>query len=175
MTRAERNRQATMKRRAYVDIETTGLRHCQSELTVVGIALEDTQNRLNVVQLVGEEITASAVLDALCGTEEIYTYNGSRFDLPFIKAKLGINLSELFVHTDLMHECWRHHLKGGLKRVECLLGIPRGTKDIDGWMAVELWWRFVNYRDTAALRKLLDYNAEDILNLRLLRERLAVP
>lgn len=54
----------------------------------------------------------------LKGVDEIYSYNGSRFDLPFIGAKLGINLKDCFNHTDLMYDCWRRNLYGGLKVVE---------------------------------------------------------
>jgi uncharacterized protein YprB with RNaseH-like and TPR domain len=104
----------------------------------------------------------------------IHTYNGSRFDLPFIYASLGVDLESLFSHYDLMYHCWRCNLFGGLKRVERMLGIPRKLTDISGWDAVRLWWRYVNDYDEHALHTLLEYNREDVVNLKTLKEMLAV-
>jgi uncharacterized protein len=163
------------KRYAYLDIETTGLSRDQYELTVVGIAVENTADSIDLVQLVGDEATETRIMQVLYGVDEIYTYNGSRFDLPFIKARLGLDIAGCIKHTDLMRICWKHKLKGGLKSVERQLGIPRSVKDVDGWMAVQLWWQYVNNNDEQALHTLLAYNAEDVLNLRALRVTLNVP
>jgi uncharacterized protein YprB with RNaseH-like and TPR domain len=73
-----------------------------------------------------------------------------------------------------MYECWKHNLYGGLKSVERQLGIAREVQGVSGRMAVELWWRYVRYDDTNALRRLLDYNREDVLNLRRVREELGI-
>jgi uncharacterized protein YprB with RNaseH-like and TPR domain len=158
---------------AYLDIETTGLSRNCSDLTVVGVAAI-SGSRLKTLQLVGAQITAEAVLDLLKGIERIYTYNGSRFDLPFIKSRLGLDLKRQFAHTDLMYDCWRQNLKGGLKAVESRLGIQRQLPGVDGFMAVRLWWNYVNYHNRQALDTLLEYNREDCLNLHVLREKLGV-
>jgi uncharacterized protein len=162
------------KKYAYLDIETTGLVRDSCQLTVVGIAVESV-DAVSIVQLVGEEATDVRVMEALAGVDELYTYNGSRFDLPFIKQALKLDLARTIPHTDLMRVCWKRSLKGGLKRVETQLGIGRVTKDVDGWVAVQLWWSYVNNNDEGALRKLLAYNAEDVLNLQTLRLKLGVP
>ena len=125
-------------------------------------------------QLYGSQINADGVLALLEGVDEIYTYNGSRFDLPFIKGAIGLDLRKQFAHTDLMYACWRQELKGGLKAVEVRLGIERQSTDMNGFMAVRLWWDYINNNDTDALQKLLEYNREDVLNLHVLRERLGV-
>lgn len=161
------------KIRAYLDIETTGLSRHYYDITVVGIAVV-RGGGLEVKQLVGSEITKRRVLNALGGVDRIYTYNGSRFDLPFIKACLGLDLKERFSHTDLMYTCWKQNLKGGLKVVEQKLKISRKLKDIDGFMAVRLWWDYVNNNNEEALRRLLEYNAEDVINLETLRKKLCV-
>ena len=91
---------------AYLDIETTGLSPRYSRITVVGIYLcngDDT----SFIQLVGEDITVDSLLETLDGVNIIYTYNGSRFDLPFIYTLLGVNLAKMFTHRDLMYDCWR--------------------------------------------------------------------
>ena len=111
-----------MKYRAYLDIETTGFSRYYCDLTVIGVALENGR-KCRVVQLIEDDISEKKLLKALKGVDEIYTYNGSRFDLPFIDAQLGVDLKECFKHTDLMYDCWRQNLKGGLKVVEKKLGI----------------------------------------------------
>jgi len=162
-----------MKRRAYIDIETTGLSKHYAELTVIGIGLEKG-NSVEITQLIEKKLRADKILESLLGVDEIYSYNGSRFDLPFINAKLGIDLNRLFKHTDLMYDCWRHNLKGGLKAVEIKLGIERELKNIDGRKAVWLWWQYINNCDSKALKMLLEYNREDVVNLRTLRVNLGV-
>ena len=157
---------------AYLDIETTGLSPFDCDITVIGISLCDGED-MRFMQLVGEGITAENILAALKGVGVIYTYNGSRFDFPFIRYHLQINLEELFKHHDLMYDCWRCNLRGGFKAVEKQLGIKRELTEVDGYEAVRLWWRYVNDYDGDALDTLLDYNREDVLNLKALRERLA--
>ena len=58
--------------------------------------------------------------------------------------------------------------------VERILGIDRKLQGVDGYMAVQLWWKYVNNSDNRALRTLLDYNKEDVVNLKVLRQRLGV-
>jgi hypothetical protein len=156
---------------AYLDIETTGLSPWHSEITVVGIHICNGAET-TFVQLVGDDITADSLLEALDGVSVIHTYNGSRFDLPFIYCRLGINLAKLFPHRDLMYDCWRSNLYGGFKAVERQLGIQRRLTEIDGYEAVRLWWRYVDSFDLDALNTLLEYNKEDVLNLKMLKERL---
>ena len=162
-----------MKKRAYLDIETTGLSSKYADITVIGIGVENNC-RLEVIQLINHDITQTKLLKALKGVDRIYTYNGSRFDLPFIKAKLQVDLTEDFEHRDLMYDCWNKKLKGGLKAVEKKLGIRRELQDIDGYMAVKLWWEYQNNGNEEALKILLEYNAEDVVNLRVLRRKLGV-
>ena len=156
---------------AYLDIETTGLSPWDSEITVVGIHLcngDDTK----FIQLVGKDISARSILEALNSVEVIYSYNGSRFDLPFINSRLGIKLEETFTHRDLMYDCWRCNLFGGFKAVERQLGIDRRLKEVNGYEAVRLWWSYMDSFDLDALNTLLEYNKEDVLNLKKLKELL---
>ena len=157
---------------AFLDIETTGLSPLYSEITVIGIHIcrgEET----SFVQLVGRNITPESILEALAGVHIIHTYNGSRFDLPFINSKLGINLEEIYSHRDLMYDCWNNNLRGGFKSVERQLGIDRNLQGINGYDAVRLWWRYIDAFDLDALNTLLQYNKEDVLNLKVLKEKLS--
>jgi len=156
---------------AYLDIETTGLNPVYNEITIVGIfIINETQEKC--VQLIGEKINGDSILGALEGVDHLYTYNGRRFDLPFINTRHGVNLESQFKHCDLMHYCWRNNLYGGLKNVERCLGIERNLKDVNGLEAIRLWWRYINDYDRTALNTLLEYNREDIMNLRVLKDRL---
>jgi len=156
---------------AYVDIETTGLSPTHDDITVIGIHITDGSSH-TFVQLVGEDVTRNNLLTVLEGVDTLYTYNGSRFDLPFIRAFLGVNLETHFHHCDLMYDCWRKNLYGGFKTVERRLEIPRRLQGVSGYHAVILWFRYKEYGDRNALSLLLEYNREDVLNLKVLRERL---
>ncbi len=156
---------------AYLDIETTGLSPDDCEITVTGI-YRWAPDADDCVQLIGRENTADNILEALDGIPVIYTYNGRRFDLPFIHRCTGINLERRHRHQDLMFDCWRNSLRGGLKSVERQLGIRRELPDVNGLEAVRLWWRYVETFDLDALEKLKAYNREDVVNLKTLKEML---
>lgn len=157
---------------AYLDIETTGLSPLYHSITVVGLYLCDNSHQ-KLVQLVDEEITSSKLFEVMQDVEVIYTYNGSRFDLPFIKTSLGVDLTRYFKHHDLMLDCWKNNLYGGLKVLEVRLGIGRQLKNVNGLEAVRLWWEYKDNRNRGALATLLKYNGEDTSNLKQLREKLS--
>jgi uncharacterized protein YprB with RNaseH-like and TPR domain len=156
---------------AYLDIETTGLSPTYHEISVIGIYLTDGTSQ-RVVQLVGEDVTKKNLLEALQGARVIYTYNGSKFDLPFLKVSLGIDLLEHFNHRDLMLDCWKNSLYGGFKAVEIRLGISRHLEHVNGMEVIRLWRRYQTNDDRDALTLLLKYNEEDVVNLKTLKERL---
>ena len=149
--------------KAYLDIETS----FGKEITVVGIFRHPDR----MIQLVGDEVNWTNLWNALEGVTMILTYNGVRFDLPVIKSCVRLDLNRYFECRDLMYECWRRKLYGGLKRVEEQLGILRTTKGVDGLEAMRLWERF-RYGDEGALQLLLEYNREDTVNLFHLETRL---
>ena len=156
---------------AYLDIETTGLSPADCMITVVGMYIcngEDTR----FIQLVGKDITINGLSDSLQGVNILHTYNGSRFDLPFIRHCIGIDLPKMFPHRDLMFDCWKNNLYGGLKSVERQLGIGRRLTVMDGFEAIRLWWKYVDSFDLEALNKLLEYNKEDVVNLKFLKAKL---
>jgi len=159
---------------AYLDIETTGFSPEDCPITVIGVHLcRDGQEKF--IQLVGDGVTSEALLEVLRGVDTIYTFNGERFDLPYIRSRLGVDLlAEGFGHCDLMHRCHRHGLRGGLKKVEIVLGIRRKLPEVNGYHAVRLWWRYMNDYDEEALKVLLEYNKEDTQNLKELRNLLDV-
>ena len=56
--------------------------------------------------------------------------------------------------------------------MERQLGIERKTTEVTGYEAVRLWWRYIDSFDLDALNLLLEYNKEDVINLKALKERL---
>ncbi|MCL4459677.1 MAG: ribonuclease H-like domain-containing protein [Chloroflexi bacterium] len=156
---------------AYLDIETTGLSPIRDSITVIGLCLAD-DSHYKLIQLVGEGITKHNLLQALQGVQVIYTYNGTQFDLSFITVSLGIDLDKLCKHHDLMLDCWKNDFYGGFKATEAALGIKRQLKGINGAEAVRLWRKYKVDQDQESLAVLLQYNKEDVLNLKLLKDKL---
>ncbi|UCF29902.1 MAG: ribonuclease H-like domain-containing protein [bacterium] len=146
--------------RAYLDIETT----YEGDISVVGIHRPGRP----LIQLVGGEITDVNLEKVMEGIDVLVTFNGSRFDLPVIRKTAGIDLTDLARHRDLLTVCRRRGIKGGLKRIEVLFGIPRLSEMIDGAMAPYLWQRYQEMGDEEALEELLAYNREDVVNLEIL-------
>jgi uncharacterized protein YprB with RNaseH-like and TPR domain len=151
--------------KAYLDIETGR----EGQVTVVGIYREDR----GLVQLVGGAITDVSVWSALEGADTICTFNGDRFDLPFLERQTRLDLRGPFRSLDLLRECRRHGIKGGLKTLEERFGIARESRGMSGWDALRLWDRYEKDADAEALRLLLVYNREDVMNL-LQLERIVV-
>src|SRR3972149_8402172 len=115
----------------YLDIETTGLYPSCHDITVIGIYLDGCEGD-RLVQLVGEQATRENLLENLQGAGTIFTYNGSRFDLPFIQERMGVDLAGRFNTWDLMFDCWKNNLYGGLKKGEAQVGVCRAGKGISG-------------------------------------------
>lgn len=141
----------------YLDIET----NYSGEITVLGFYAKST----GMVQLVRPNITTEDLVRALPKVDRLYTYNGHCFDLPVIRNHTGVDLRERFDSVDLRFVCQRIGWKGGLKKVEQRLGIKRKTAGLDGMAAVWLWEQYWIENDSRALKTLLDYNREDVMNL----------
>src|ERR1700712_305880 len=152
--------------RAYLDIETT----FSNAISVIGISRPD----VGTIQLVGGGVRDLSLYEALEGVRTLVTFNGSSFDLPVIRKRLFADLKREFEHCDLLYICRRKGLRGGLKKVEEILGIGRATAGISGWDAPRLWNRYETYGDRAALQTLLEYNREDVVNLAVLERHLGL-
>ena len=148
----------------YLDIETTGLSPFYDDITVIGL-FDGTEEKAFVM---GDNLHEFA--DRISPYKMIITFNGARFDLPFIRQALNISLDQ--IHIDLMYPLKRLGYAGGLKKIESALGIYRtyDLKDVDGFEAVRLWYAYKRNDDKAALDKLVKYNLEDTKNLKILME-----
>ncbi len=92
----------------------------------------------------------------------IITFNGSSFDLPKLKKQLQLEVG--MPHIDLKPLCVNLGLKGGLKEVERILNLKRPAHLYGN--PVELWKAFHASGDKEYLELLIDYNKEDIENLK---------
>ena len=156
---------------AFFDIETTGLSKDRHQVTTVTVhAGEETRTFVAERDpYVGEPLTADAVRETLGDAPLLVTFNGKRFDVPFLEAELGCTLDA--PHVDLMYPCRQLGLSGGLKTIEREVGIDRG-QDIDGREAVRLWHAYRGGED-GALERLVEYNRDDTVNLQTLMEVVA--
>lgn len=152
-----------MFEKAYLDIETS----FGGEITIVGIFRPPD----DLIQVVQPDISRRTLLGALDGASEIVTYWGHRFDLPVITRCLRVNLRRRFQSKDLADHCHRHGLYGGLKAVEKTLGICRQTEGLTGMDAMQLWERWLA-GNSHALKTLLKYNEEDVVNLYLIEKEI---
>ncbi len=150
----------------YLDIETTGLSAESNDLTVLG-ALRGEK----FIQLVsGKNLSGPAVHKLFNGVTEVVSFNGRRFDVPFLQKNFP-TLQVPTVHKDLMYIGWEAGLKGGLKSLEVQLGLSRNSGVKNGYEAVILWQKHLK-GCRMSLRKLLAYNREDVVNLPILETKL---
>ena len=149
---------------AFVDIETTGLSSDRDYITVVGIY--DGKEAKTYVR----GINLDEIMEEFSKYKLLVSFNGARFDLPFIKSEYpDLEFSQL--HIDLMYPLRRIGYSGGLKHIEKVLGISRSedTDGLTGFDAVRLWKQYEK-GNRASLDTLLNYNKEDIVNLKTIIE-----
>jgi hypothetical protein len=100
----------------------------------------------------------------------LVTFNGSRFDVPFLEATFPQFVAPP-VHIDLRFLLYRLGHAGGLKRIEARLGLGdrSGVEGIGGLDAVRLWEQY-RRGSPEALARLVKYNRADTVNLEPLAE-----
>jgi hypothetical protein len=148
----------------FFDIETTGLDHDRDRVTTVSFHRDGETTTL----VRGDNLTAGALREQFADADLLATFNGKRFDVPFLESSFDISVER--PHLDLMYTCRKLDLSGGLKRIEGEVGIERDRPDISGRDAVRLW-REYERGDDAALDTLVSYNRDDAVNLRALADR----
>lgn len=149
-----------------LDIETTGLAPPDCHVTVVGLCGHAT--RFEPVALVADRPGWQAELARILAESDVLiTFNGRRFDVPFLASSLGWSESSFPpFHVDLYFLWKRLGERGGLKKIQVrLLGRREGElADVDGYTAVKLW--HAHLRGVAgALDTLVRYCLEDVVVL----------
>ena len=144
---------------AYLDIETTGLSPYGGIVTVVTVHGGGATRTF----VAGDDL--EELPSYLRRFQVLVTFNGSRFDVPFLLA----SFPQLLVppaHIDLRFVLYRLGHAGGLKRIEQRLGIGdrTGVEGVDGLDAVRLWQEY-RRGSSSALDRLVRYNRADTVNL----------
>lgn len=169
---------------AVADIETTGLSPKSSAVILGGVIFADGAGR-KAVQFFGDTVDDEKELllrytDLLKRADVIVTYNGQRFDIPFIMTRMkrhGLDTSgfERLYSLDMYKVLKKHsHLPEILpnmrqKTVEVFLGDSDSrTDEIDGAQSVELYYEYIKSsgaRREELLDKILLHNRDDIVRL----------
>ncbi|CAI50648.1 ribonuclease H domain protein [Natronomonas pharaonis DSM 2160] len=142
----------------FFDIETTGLDQMRDTVTCVSIHQGGETETL----VRGDDLTQGN-LEALLDGPLLISFNGARFDVPFLETAFDIDIEA--PHLDLMYPCKRVGLTGGLKAIEPEVGVERDRPDLSGKDAVRLWRDHERGVD-GALETLISYNREDTVNLK---------
>ncbi|MFB6208128.1 MAG: ribonuclease H-like domain-containing protein [Candidatus Nanohaloarchaea archaeon] len=148
----------------FFDIETTGLSPEKNRVTTVSFHRDGESKTL----VRGEDLTRENLERELHKSGMLVSFNGKRFDQPFLEKNLGVNIE--LPHVDLMYLFKRLGYTGGLKSIEKQLGVDRELEDVDGREAVRLWKQYERNNDESALDKLVRYNQYDARNLQELME-----
>jgi uncharacterized protein YprB with RNaseH-like and TPR domain/predicted nuclease with RNAse H fold/dephospho-CoA kinase len=144
----------------FLDIETTGLSQYYDVITLIGWSTNDEYN----VYIQGDD--PAPLIKALSEAKAIVTFNGSLFDVPFLRSEFS-GLSVPAAHVDLRFLAKRVGLHGGQKYVEASIGWQRlgALADLRGEAAPLLWHKY-RRGDVAALELLLAYNYADIQGMK---------
>jgi uncharacterized protein len=146
----------------FLDIETTGLSSYYDDITLIGIHGEG-ETKIFMKDKNLENFSAE-----LKKYDNIVTFNGKCFDIPFIKRKFPNTIIPKY-HTDLRYVMANLGFRGGLKNIERERGITRDDEieNFTGFDAVILWRKYQR-GDTDALLKLKKYLTADVENLPIL-------
>lgn len=148
----------------YLDIET-----CGSYITIVGVFDGNDTH----IMVRGINLDFKVLREYLQRFKLMVSFNGSSFDLPMIE-KCSRGTIPAIPHIDLRHCCARLGFTGGLKNIEKALGIERikEVQDMRGMDAVYLWQMWKSTGNREYLEKLVQYNEEDIINLKPIMEKM---
>lgn len=144
---------------AFLDIETTSLSPYEGIVTVTTVHGSGATRSF----VAGEDLEELPAYLRRFGI--LVTFNGSRFDVPFLETALPSFVPPP-VHIDLRFLFYRLGIAGGLKRIEANLGVGdrQGVEGVDGLEAVRLWQEY-RRGNPRALERLVRYNRADTVNL----------
>lgn len=140
----------------FLDIETTGLSRYYDHITLIGWSF------LNEFNVYYQGLDVSLLRNAFARAKAIVTFNGSLFDVPFIKKEFP-DIKIPICHIDLRFFAKRFGYSGGQKKIELEIGFRRSeeVEKISGEIAPVLWHRYKE-GDNDALKALIAYNRYDI-------------
>jgi uncharacterized protein YprB with RNaseH-like and TPR domain len=152
---------------ACLDIETNGLMPGNGGyVTVVGI-YDGFDYRCFTR---GENLTTENLKQEFSRYKYLITFFGAGFDVPYLMKTIP-DLKFDIPHFDICFSSKKLGFRGGLKKLEVLLGIERDetVRDFDGYDAIKLW-EHAKRGSTEALQLLKIYNREDTVNLAIIAD-----
>ena len=140
----------------YLDIETTGLSIEFNYVTVIG-----AMYKRKLYQWVWPE-PIDELRELIREAPLIVTFNGRRFDVPFLSA-WAPDIPQPRAHVDLLYLIRALGIEGGQKAAEAHFGLQRDdtVQGVDGAEAVVLWCRAL-WGDRESYKRLLRYNRYDV-------------
>ena len=163
-----------------IDIETTGLNPSFAKVILGGL-LAPEEKHIKIVQYFADEYDdESALLQSygkeLAASDVLITYNGCRFDLPFLKQrskKHGLNMDLDTAQSFDLYRALHYHsnMREILpdlrqKSIEVFLGLsPNREDEISGGESVDLYKEYMRTRSTSAREKVLLHNRDDLIQL----------
>lgn len=170
----------------FLDTETTGLSGGTGTyvfmLGTARIADGEVVFRQHVLTDLGAERRfVQAIHDEMAPFRACASYNGKSFDLPILRTRVVLALrAELSVdasHLDLLHPArrlWKDRFGSTtLRQIEAsVLDEPR-TDDIPGALIPEHYFRYLRSRDERLLEPVRRHNAQDVISLLKIADRVA--
>lgn len=150
----------------FLDIETSGVKR-HDDITVFGI-FDGIDTKIMIKNI---NLDYNILKEVLTGYKLIVTFNGSSFDIPFIKKRYPGLLPNIpnFDINSIVHKAG---LSGGLKEIEKKLGVKR-NRIIEKFYSgdpLRLWKMYKASGDKDYLKLLVEYNEEDVINLKKVAE-----
>ncbi|MBR0408355.1 MAG: ribonuclease H-like domain-containing protein [Clostridia bacterium] len=169
----------------FLDTETTGLSHGAGTVAfLVGVGYFDETDfvvRQYLMRDYDEEALLLAhVAEEMANRKILCTFNGQTFDLPLLEVRFTMqrmrNLYREKPHVDLLpasRRVWKLRLKRcNLTALEeAVLGMER-EDDLPGALVPERYFNFLKTRDFSLLDDILEHNAQDIISLAHILDRL---
>lgn len=149
----------------FLDIETTGLSVYYDIITLVGWSFGSAYG----VYINGDD--ESILSNILNKAKLVVTFNGTLFDLKFIKNNFP-SISLPHYHIDLRFFAKRVGMTGGQKAIEKQIGFKRdiNIEDVLGETAPILWHKY-RRGDIDSLKKLIEYNHADVEGMKAILDK----
>lgn len=149
----------------FLDIEATGI-YREDDFFIIGL-----YDGINTKIILKNNFDYNKLKDELMKYKLIVSFNGASFDMPFLNKRYHGLLPKI-PHFDVKSITGRIGLNGGLKEIEKAIGIKRNpiVEKFTGGDVSMLWRMYRVTGDEYYLNLLIEYNEDDIINLKRLAD-----